>query len=67
MLRLADAREIFAGMELSPTSSHVPKRKSTARSAITNGSRVLMKADARTLLGRRFIDLYEQIVADLGG
>ena len=43
------------------------KPKSSGRSRVSNGSKLLPLADGRSVTARRFRDLYEDIAADLGG
>lgn len=47
--------------------SHLEKPPSKTRSRVTNGSALLAGLDARTAPVRRYKDLYQQFVGDIGG
>lgn len=38
-----------------------------ARSAVTNASRLVQGADGRSAIARRFRDVYNEVIGDLGG
>jgi hypothetical protein len=42
-------------------------KRGKGRSRVTNGSKLLPLSDGRSVTGRRFRDLYEDIASDLGG
>ncbi|MGE3990119.1 hypothetical protein [Pseudorhodoplanes sp.] len=59
-------KRIKAIMRKQPTDD-VSKRKSTHRTRVTNGKRILQGVDGRGLIARRYYDLYDIIMQDQGG
>jgi hypothetical protein len=70
MLQSCRADAISVGMETAETIAPVESRLLKHRSALTNGNRLFVlegNADGRSASYRRFKDVLEQILADLGG
>ena len=52
---------------MAQTRSHIAVHQSTARSAVSNGSRLLCGVDGRSAPARRYRDLVKAFTAELGG
>jgi hypothetical protein len=58
---------IHRGNKLQETSSTVVARKRNGRSRISNGSAVLENVDGRSATARRYRDILNELISDIGG